>query len=326
MIEARQLLQCMAENVQISGSELARRFGVSRAAIWKQVENLRALGAPIHARAGSGYALRAPIELLDRDAVMAALPARMGERLESIAVHWQLDSTNSEMLRHAQQDGSGMAACLCEVQSAGRGRRGRSWHLPLGGGLAMSLLRKFEAPMSSLAGLSLVSGIAVVQALERLGFAGVQLKWPNDVQAKGRKLAGILVELGGDALGPCHAVIGIGINVRLDENAVRSIDQPWIDLACLGEGRTPDRNRLAVALFAELINILDEFERSTFAAFVDRYAAYDALKGRSVLASNGLGGKALGIDARGRLRVRTADGEVAVDSGEISVRGGAETT
>lgn len=325
MIEARQLLQCIAESVPISGSELARRFGVSRAAIWKQVENLRALGAPIHAKAGSGYELLGPIELLDRDAIMAALPAQLGRRLQSIAVHWQLDSTNSEMLRHVQHGGNAMAACLCEVQSAGRGRHGRSWHLPLGGGLAMSLLRNFETPMSSLAGLSLVCGIAVAQALEHLGFAGVQLKWPNDVQVGGRKLAGILVELGGDALGPCHAVIGIGINVRLDENAGRDIDQPWIDLAAIAEGQTPDRNRLAAALLAELITTLDEFEQSTFAAFVDRYAGYDALKGRPVLAGNGLGGKALGIDARGRLRVMTPDGELGVDSGEISVRGGAET-
>lgn len=324
MIDARQLLQSIAECGQVSGSELARRFGVSRAAIWKQVENLRALGAPIRARAGSGYELQAPIELLDREAILSALPIGARKRLETLSVHWQIDSTNSEMLRRAQRGNPAMNACLSELQSAGRGRHGRSWHLPLGGGLAVSVLRQFDVPMSSLAGLSLVSGIAVVRALEHLGFEGMKLKWPNDVQVRGRKLAGILVELGGDALGPCHAVIGIGLNVSMDADAARAIDQPWIDLASVTSGQMPSRNQLAAVLLAELVATLDEFETSSFAAFVERFARYDALLGSRIRTSHGLEGKVMGVDARGGLRMLTTSGEVAVESGEISLRSSVE--
>lgn len=174
--------------------------------------------------------------------------------------------------------------------------------------------------MSNLAGLSLVSGIAVVQALANLGFKGVQLKWPNDVQVQGRKLAGILVELGGDALGPCHAVIGIGLNVTMDAEMARAIDQPWIDLDGMGLDRRPNRNLLASTLIAELIAMLDEFAQSDFPAFIERFVHSDALLGKQVRTSNGIEGEARGVDVRGGLRLLTGTGEIIVESGEVRVR------
>lgn len=322
-LDARTLLLALAAQPAVSGSDLAARFGVTRAAVWKQIEALRALGVPIAAQAGSGYSLGKPVEALDAQAIGAALPAAIASRLERIDVHWQLDSTNSELLRQAQAGQAGSVACFAEIQNAGRGRRGRGWVSALGGGLAFSLSRRFDSSMAALAGLSLAVGVGVVRALEDFGYPGIGLKWPNDIQHGGRKLAGILVELGGDALGPCHAVIGVGLNIALDERSAARIDQSWTDLASIAGPPLPGRNALAARLLVRLMEILDRFAKSSFSSIAGDYAQYDVLCGQAVRITGGRGqriGVAVGVDRTGALRVRAADGEFLVDSGEISVR------
>lgn len=323
MIDARTLLQSLDDAQPVSGSVLAARFGVSRAAVWKQIEALRANGAPIEAVAGSGYRLRGPLVLLDAEAIRAAMPDPARRKLRSLDVHWQIDSTNSALNRRVQAGDPGPGACFAEIQSAGRGRRGRGWQLPLGGGLACSVWRRFDAGMASMAGLSLAAGIGVVHALERLGYQGIGLKWPNDLFHEGCKLGGILVELGGDALGPCHAIVGVGLNVRIDAVAGAGIDQPWTDLASADTGLPIDRNRIAAILLEHLLDALERFAQSSFAAFVDEYVRHDILRGKPVRVTGGRGeccGQAVGVDRQGALLLRTADGELQVDSGEVSVR------
>lgn len=304
----------------VSGSELAERLGVTRTAVWKQVQRLREAGVEIDAQPGSGYRLRAPLELLDAPLLRAALAASTRARLGDLVVHWQLDSTNSELSRRADVDPRDRLVCLAEIQSAGRGRRGRAWQMPLGGGIALSVLKRFEGPMSSLAGLSLAVGVAVAEALAACAIDGVLLKWPNDLVARGAKLGGILVELGGDALGPCHAIVGVGLNLRLGA-AAAAIDQACIDLAALAPA--PSRVQVAARLVDHLIEALDRFAAHGFAAFAAAYARHDALQGREVELLQGerkRRGIARGIDARGALRVAFADGEDVVDSGEVSLR------
>ena len=174
-----------------------------------------------------------------------------------------------------------------------------------------------------MSGLSLVVGVAVVEALADCGVSGVGLKWPNDVLADGRKLAGILVELGGEFLGPCHAVIGIGINLRLPPQTRARIDQPVIDVASLHGGNIPSRNRLAARLIARLTEALDNFETHGFAAFTDAYARSDLLRGHNVrvhAAGAAREGIAAGVDERGALIVRHGKVATHYDSAEISVR------
>ena len=306
-----------------SGSELAARLGVTRAAVWKQVERLRGLGVGIAAQAGGGYRLEAPLELLQAARIAAALAPATRAQLGDLAVHWQLDSTSSELLRRASVDPRDTLACVAEIQSAGRGRRGRAWRMPLGGGIALSLLKRFDGGMVALAGLSLVAGIAAVRALADCGIDGVGLKWPNDLLAQDRKLGGILVEIGGEAMGPCHAVVGIGVNVVLDARGGAAIDQPWIDLAALAHGGPPSRNLLVARLLERLTEALARFAEAGFAAFVDDYARLDVLAGRGVRVLRGgrsEEGIARGVDARGALRVECANREQAIDSGEVSIR------
>ncbi|HEU4665685.1 MAG TPA: biotin--[acetyl-CoA-carboxylase] ligase [Dokdonella sp.] len=317
---ARTVLAELGAQRAISGSALAERLGVSRAAVWKQVERLRDAGVAIEARAGSGYRLAAPLELLDEAALCRALAPATRARVGALAVHWQLDSTSSELLRRAELDPRDLLACVAEIQTAGRGRRGRRWHTPLGGGIALSLLKRFDAGMASLAGLSLAVGVAAIDALGACGVGEVALKWPNDLVARGAKLGGILVELGGDALGPCHAVIGLGVNLRLGD-AASAIDQAAIDIAALAPD--PSRTRIVASLLDHLVAALDRFAEHGFAAFADAYARHDALRGREVDVVRGAErrhGVARGIDARGALRVAVGGREEAVDAGEVSLR------
>jgi BirA family biotin operon repressor/biotin-[acetyl-CoA-carboxylase] ligase len=321
-IEPSIVLSALSDQHAVSGSALAQRLGVTRAAVWKQIEALRALGAPIQAAAGRGYQLAWPFEALDEATIRSGLDAALRKRLGHFDVHWQIDSTSSVLLQRAAQRAPDLSLCLAELQSAGRGRRGREWVSPLGGNIYFSLLKRFAAGMSALSGLSLVVGIALLQALADCGVARVGLKWPNDVLADGRKLAGILVELGGEFLGPCHAVIGIGINMRLPR-AIK-VGQPSTDLAALCGTALPLRNVLIAHLLARLVAALDRFEREGFAPFRGEFARHDLLAGRNVRVQMPTGmqeGIAEGIDERGALRVRHGDRVVAYDSAEVSVRG-----
>ena len=317
------LVATLASGAESSGSALAATLGVTRAAVWKQVEQLRALGLPVRAVAGRGYRLEAPIELLDAHAIEAAIARERRAAVGAIDVRWQIDSTSSELARIASAPSDESRACLAEIQTQGRGRRGRTWRMPLGGGIALSQLRRFEVGMAALAGLSLVAGVAVMRALRDAGVEGAALKWPNDIVADGKKLGGILVELGGDALGPCHAIVGIGLNVAIGASEGAAIDQPWTDLAALTNARPPSRNRAAGLVLSRLAEALDAFAAEGFDAFAHEYAAHDALFGREILVAGGRetwNGVAMGVTSRGALRVMRDGVEVAVDSGEVSVR------
>ncbi len=317
------LLGALSDRHAVSGSALAETLGVTRAAIWKQVEALRRLGAPMLAEAGTGYRLAWPFEPLNAGRISAALTPGVRARVRDIDVHWQIDSTNAELLRATNAGDSSPRVCLAETQSAGRGRLGRSWQSPLGANLYFSLRWPFEQGMGTLAGLSLVVGVATVAALADCGIAGIGLKWPNDVIARKRKLAGILVELGGEFLGPCHAVIGIGINLRLADAELGLIDQPAIDVATLAGAEPPSRNRLAACLIERLAGSLERFRADGFAPFREDFARSDLLEGREirVLAAGATReGVAAGVDERGALVVRIGKALVHLDSAEVSIR------
>ncbi len=318
------LIAALADGAVVSGSDLAHRLGISRAAIWKRIVSLRELGLAVSGSAGSGYQLPFPHEPLDADAIGSMLSAQARNSISEIEVAWQVDSTSSVLMRRAQGDHRSASTLLAEVQTSGRGRRGRAWQSAIGGSLVLSMRWNFDRGMSALAGLSVVAGLSAVAALRDIGISGIGLKWPNDVVAHGRKLAGILVEIGGEAQGPCHAVIGIGINIRIDPATAAGIDQPWIDVHSLAtSGHGPYRNRLAAALLSRLAESLQQFNAEGFAVFLDEQARYDALLGKRVCVGSPEGercGVAMGVDPRGALRIRGDDGEFLVETGEVSVR------
>jgi len=320
----RALLQRLAAG-PVSGDALARESGLTRAAVWKRIEALREAGVAVDAQAGRGYALAAPVDLLDAATIRAALPPPVAAGLADLDVAWSLDSTNSELLRRPSV-GHGAQVLFAERQTGGRGRRGRSWASPLAANLYLSVARAFDGGLARLGGLSLVAGVAVADALQALGILEARLKWPNDVVvAEGvtlRKLGGILVEGGGEHAGPARAVVGIGLNVRMPAQAAAAIDQPWIDLATL-HPQLPARSTLAATLLAHLLPALAQFDREGLAPFLPRHAAHDVLAGESVRVLAGDGehaGLALGLAADGALRVRLASGERDFHAGEVSLR------
>jgi BirA family biotin operon repressor/biotin-[acetyl-CoA-carboxylase] ligase len=316
------LLPLLASGETVSGVELAARAGLTRAAIWKQIETLRALGLPV-ASGSAGYKVPWPLQLLDAARIRAALSAAHAAALGGLEVHWQLDSTSSELQRRGAS-AADLSMVLAETQSAGRGRRGRPWLSPPGLNIHLSCLKRFDGGFAALTGLSLAVGVMVLRALEHLGIAGAGLKWPNDVLAAEGKLAGVLVELSGEYQGPCAAVIGVGLNVRLTPQLREQAGQPVCDLATLAGGAAPDRNRVAAALVGALIDGLQAFERDGFGAFAADYDRYDLLRGQPLTVSGAQGafeGIGDGVDGRGALLVRLADGERRkIDSADVSVR------
>ncbi len=323
----RQLLLRLMQG-PVSGDTLASESGLTRAAVWKRIEALRAQGVAIAARRGLGYALSAPLDLLDADAIHVVLPAALRDAV-TVNVAWSLDSTNAELLRRAPPAG-GVAVLAAEHQGAGRGRRGRAWVSPLAANLTLSLSRMFDGGLARLGGLSLVAGVAVVESLHALGAGVVRLKWPNDVvvvdDAGGaavlRKLGGLLVEGCGEHAGPVHAVVGLGLNLRMPERAAVHVDQPWTDLSRLLPGM-PARSAIAAALVARLVPALALFDREGLAPFLPQLSACDALAGRMVDVHHGgtiHRGQSLGLADDGALRVALAAGERHFHSGEVSVR------
>ncbi|KMQ82610.1 biotin-acetyl-carboxylase ligase [Lasius niger] len=243
-----------------------------------------------------------------------------------LELHWELDSTSSELQRQGQQLPD-LAFVLAETQSAGRGRRGRRWLSPPGLNLYLSCYKRFERGVAALGGLPLAVGVMLVEALQGLGVTDIGLKWPNDIISPQGKLAGILVELSGESQGPCSAVIGIGVNLRLTPAMRETLDQTAADLhALLPADRLLDRNHCAAAIIGALCQGLRRFEDDGYALFHAAYTQHDRLQGSrlQIHRPNGsrLEGIGAGTDAQGALQLATDAGLERIDSAEVSVRPG----
>ena len=317
----RSLLERLGNGV-VTGAVLARELGITRSAVHKRIESLRTAGVEIHARPGHGYALTQPLDMLDREALLAHLAPVTRAQLHSLQIEFETTSTQSLALATTTPE-TGCAVFLAERQTAGQGRRGRDWASPMAANLYVSLSRRFDRGFATLSGLSLAVGVAVAQSLRQLGYAQVGVKWPNDLLANGRKLGGILIQLRGEAQGPCEAVIGIGLNVHMPVTAAGEIDQAWCDLAQLMPGKSLSRNALAAALLDSLLPALAQFEAEGLAPFLPQWRQFDALDGHAVHVLDGTRtheGIALGVDAAGALRVRIGESERQFHSGEVSLR------
>lgn len=317
----KDILATLADGAFHSGEELGAVLGVSRTAVWKQLQKLQeTTGLQLESVKGRGYRLREGLELLDNSVIMAALPAPISPLLNNLELLDHVDSTNRLALLRAQEGAARGHTIVAEQQSAGRGRRGRQWVSPFGRNIYCSVIWHFDGGAAALEGLSLAVGVAVARALNTMGVEGIGLKWPNDVVWHGRKLAGILLEMAGDASGRCQVIIGIGINVAMAE--ANGIDQPWVD-AQTAAGRPVSRNQLLAQLLAELLPLLVRFEDEGFACCREDWAALDSFAGQPVAVHLGeqvILGVAGGVNASGALLVDTPQGRQAFHGGEVSLR------
>jgi BirA family biotin operon repressor/biotin-[acetyl-CoA-carboxylase] ligase len=239
----------------------------------------------------------------------------------AIEVVAETGSTNADLL--ARLDSLASHTLLAaEMQTAGRGRAGRSWHSTPGAALTFSLAWKFCGSLQSLVGLPLAVGVVIAEILAKFGI-DVRLKWPNDVLKDGNKLAGILIETASvrnASESEIWAVIGIGLNMSITDSLATAIGRPVADLSVL----SVDRNVLLAALIDDLADALAEFDRVGFGEFADRWNRLHAYTGQRVaIIDHGRStheGKAIGVDGSGRLLLETASGEVAITAGDVSLR------
>jgi len=312
------VLRALDDVAFTSGNVLASSLGVSRSTVWAAVGAIERAGVQVLRGRGRGYRLVAPLMWIDAPAVQQML-GRAAEAMQLTVVD-HCESTNTSLARQAEAGAPHGTVLLAEWQTAGRGRMGRHWASAPGAGLTFSVLWRFEKGAMHLSGLSLVVGLAIADALRMLGLHEVRLKWPNDVLVRRHKLAGVLTEIKGDMLGPCAAVIGIGLNVALPARVIASIDQPVTDLARSGLDNL-DRNAILTAVLSGLATTLARFEREGFPAFRQQWQAHSASHNRMVRVvlpgGEVVRGRMTGVDDQGALRVDTGEQTVRVFSGEL---------
>lgn len=315
------LIALLADGQFRGGDELGEVLGVSRAAVWKQVQKLQDVGLDVQSVRGKGYRLAYPMEWLGYDQIISQLHDDAGLLLQELDIRKLVTSTNDIAMQRASQGVGSGYVCVAEQQTAGRGRRGRSWVSPFGSNLYLSIVWEFHQGASQLEGLSLATGVAVAKALARLGVPSVGLKWPNDLLVGGAKLSGILLEMTGDPAGRCQVVLGVGVNHRLPASAASEIDQSWARLEDYRPGI--GRNLLAAGVLSELLLMLKQFSKSGFGAFMDQWMALDVFADRDVVIKTGavdICGVARGVDSTGGLVLETESGRQVIKGGEMSLR------
>ena len=310
------LLKLLKDGRFHSGEALGAALGVSRSAVWKQLQHLEAeLGLSIHKVRGRGYQLSTSLVLLDPSEILRASSCEW-----PALAYDSIDSTNAEALRLIERGQAAPFLVLAERQTAGRGRRGRKWVSPFAENVYYSLVLRIEGGMRQLEGLSLVVGLAVMQTLRELSIPGVGLKWPNDVLVGQKKIAGILLELVGDPADVCHVVLGVGINVNMQ--ATDEVDQQWTSMR-LESGKVFDRNHLVAALGVTLQRYLALHQAGGFLAIQAEWEQNHLWQGRDVsliAGVNKIDGQVVGIDSQGALRLRVAGVEKVFSGGELSLR------
>ncbi|WP_299695120.1 bifunctional biotin--[acetyl-CoA-carboxylase] ligase/biotin operon repressor BirA [uncultured Vibrio sp.] len=311
------LLRCLADGEFHSGEDLGEMIGVSRAAISKHIKGIQEWGLDIYRVQGKGYKLASRLDMLDQRKLSAV---NHDASLELISI---IGSTNQYLLERTGTLESG-SVCIAEYQAAGRGRRGREWVSPFGANLYLSMYWRLDAGMAAAMGLSLVVGVAVVEALEEMGVEGVKLKWPNDLYHNDKKLAGILVELSGQSGGAAHIVVGLGLNLSMDPST-SGIGQPWTSLKEVCDGKVLDRNHLAQTLIHAWDKTLSDYEMKGMSNFVERWNRLDNFLGRNVkliIGPREIEGVVQGIDEQGAVLLKTDNGIERYIGGEISLRNG----
>ena len=295
-----------------TADDVAAAAGVAPAQLPQILTALARHGVRTEKHSGA-YRLQAPYDLLDSARVTAAL----GDLAPDLVINLleQCASTNSEVLNAPPRSGH---VTVCELQSAGRGRRGRVWHSGLGDGLTFTLGWRFARPASSLSALSLCVGIALVTALERLGVDELALKWPNDVLLRQRKLAGTLIEIRSVEGGDYWVAIGVGLNVRVPP----AVGAEAIGLAEVVADR-PSRNELLASLLVELAGEMTRFAADGFAPVRHRWLTRHAWNGRRVQVGGGADvavGVVAGVSDDGALELNTEAGMQRIYQGELSLR------
>lgn len=320
------VVDALAGGEWVSGARVAAASGVSRETLSKRVRKLiNGWQLEIDSSPGRGYRLAKPLQRLSAAGVRAGLNPAWRERLR-VAVVPFTGSTNSDLLAAPERDDP--QVLLADMQTAGRGRRGRAWASPFGANLYLSLAWSFPAWPPRLTTLPLMVGVCCTRALRHCGLDEVALKWPNDLRVGVAKLGGILVEQRGEVDGPCRVVIGVGLNVAMSRGQASGVTQAWTSLEAALENRgraLPPRDVLAAQVAEQLAQGCSRFQEDGFTSFVAAWDELDLTRDRAVTVlagDNSWQGVARGVDSDGALCVETGTGLQRVHAGDVSLRVG----
>lgn len=302
---------------------MATDMGCSRVTVWKSISELKSLGINIFSVKKKGYRLPKKISFFNIENIQRELgELNQFVNLELLNV---TDSTN-KYLNVSVNIKPHASVVIANIQTKGKGRRGRSWQASAGESLTMSILWKFDKGASGLSGLSLVVGVAIQRLMKKIGINNSFLKWPNDLLIlEGDdylKLAGVLIELQGDLESRCSAVIGVGINYDLSTEILKNIDQPATNIKKYLNSDI-DLNQLSAMLIKEIINALSEFESNGFLSVKDEWLSYNAFKEKTIsfIKSGGeiITGQIVDIENDGALKILQNNGiHETLISGEVS--------
>jgi len=318
------VIEILADGNFHSGEVLGEELGVSRTAVSQYMKELAKFGLDVFRVTGKGYRLAKPLQLLDLDVINRALAKGSGAAAPVVHLERVVSSTNDLLKDRLTGVIESGATVLAEAQTQGRGRRGKAWLSPFGSNLYMSMYWRLEQGMAAAMGLSIALGAALAQLFEQEGIYGVELKWPNDVLVGGRKIAGILIELEGQAVGPAHAIVGIGINLQTPDWFLNEVEQPWTDVQRL-LNKPINRNMWAAKLVACCHKTIKEYEQTGLSPFLKRWHKYDRLAMQPVkiiMGDKEIVGIAEGIDENGALLLKREGKLERYHAGEVSLRYG----
>lgn len=318
------LLQILSDGLLHSEARLAKQLGLSCSAICQQANELKGQGIAITTIGNKSYRLQTKLELLEQSLIYSLLSPDVRRHLVELEIHDQINSTNCHLMALSRANPNTSAVCcLAEQQTAGKGRRGRQWVSPFGHNIYASLIWEFQSGLTSLSGLSLAIGVAVIKALKIHGIDNAGLKWPNDIYWQQRKLGGILIEMSGESHGRCYVVIGLGLNLYLTHQDATPILQDWVDIKeILGSSHQLSRNQLCATLIEQLIAVTKHYTQASFALYRDQWRQLDCMLGRQVsllIGHTQMNGTVRGIDDDGLLLLQSKTGEIhSFASTEIS--------
>lgn len=306
----------------ISGQELCNRFGVSRTAVWKAINQLKEAGYEIEAQQNKGYRLMAAPDLMTEAEIKSLMHTDWVAK--EVLYFDKIDSTNTKAQELAEKGYPSGTLVVADKQESGKGRRGRSWVSPSGTGIFMTLMIKPDINPNNASMLTLVAALAVAKAITSVTGEEAMIKWPNDIVVNGKKVCGILTEMNAQFDYINHIVVGIGINVH-NESFPEEISQMASSLMIEAGGKRFHRAQIIAETMSYFEQYYDTFLKTQdLSALVREYDKLLVNRNKSVRVldpKEPFDGKAMGITPKGELIVDTWESRKLVSSGEVSVRG-----
>lgn len=306
----------------ISGQELCNRFGVSRTAVWKAINQLKEAGYEIEAQQNKGYRLMAAPDLMTEAEIKSLMHTEWVAK--EVLYFDTIDSTNTKAQELAEKGYPSGTLVVADKQKSGKGRRGRSWVSPSGTGIFMTLMIKPDINPNNASMLTLVAALAVAKAITSVTGEEAMIKWPNDIVVNSKKVCGILTEMNAQFDYINHIVVGIGINVH-NESFPEEISQMASSLMIEAGGKRFHRAQIIAETMSYFEQYYDTFLKTQdLSALVREYDELLVNRNKSVRVldpKEPFDGKAMGITPKGELIVDTWESRKLVSSGEVSVRG-----